>query len=184
MAAAQQKCQVAIVGCGLPGRGMGWYHALNILEGDCPSAELTDVVEPWFLGAGKEGPGGSAFAEFAASYPTVRFHQSVADMPQVSAGAKKVAIIAGRTSDNPHLLEEVIGKGCGTVYLEKPGAPSVTDLEIMAASAEAQGAKVYMGYNKCVTAYVSAALAEEAQNPGSTTTFFHMNDYKVLCVVT
>jgi len=35
---------------------MGWYHATNILDGLCPSARLTDVVEPYFLGAGKGTP--------------------------------------------------------------------------------------------------------------------------------
>ena len=49
---------VALVGCGMPGRGMGWYHAKQILDGEVPSAKLTDVVEPWFLGGGADGPGG------------------------------------------------------------------------------------------------------------------------------
>jgi predicted dehydrogenase len=66
--------------------------------------------------------------------------QSVADMP--AAEGKKVALIAGRTADNPALLEAVVAKGCGTVYLEKPGAPTVAELETMAAFATAHGAKV------------------------------------------
>ena len=30
-------------------------HTLQMLTGECPAAELTHVVEPWFLGAGAEG---------------------------------------------------------------------------------------------------------------------------------
>ena len=37
------------------------------------------------------------------------------------------------------------------VYLEKPGAPTVAELESMATLAEAKGVKVFMGYNKNVT---------------------------------
>ena len=50
------KCNVILVGCGLPKRGMGWYHAKQMLEGDVPSAELTAIVEPFFLGPGAESP--------------------------------------------------------------------------------------------------------------------------------
>jgi predicted dehydrogenase len=94
-----------------------------------------------------------------------------------AAEGKKVALIAGRTADNPSLLEAVVAKGCGTVYLEKPGAPTVAELETMAAFADAHGAKVYMGYNKNVTKYVTLALACEAAHPGAVTAFHHNNTY-------
>jgi hypothetical protein len=45
-------CEVVLVGCGAPGRGMGWYHAEQLLKGKCPSAVLKYIVEPWFLGPG------------------------------------------------------------------------------------------------------------------------------------
>ena len=62
---------------------MGWYHAKQILDGDVPSATLTDIVEPWFLGGGKDGPGGAEFAAFKAEHEgKVRFHASIADMPK------------------------------------------------------------------------------------------------------
>ena len=65
------------------GRGMGWYHAKQILDGDVPSATLTDIVEPWFLGGGKDGPGGAEFAAFKKEHEgKVRFHASIADMPK------------------------------------------------------------------------------------------------------
>ena len=51
--AGDKQCEVVLVGCGAPGRGMGWYHAEQLLKNQCPSAKLCYVVEPWFLGAGE-----------------------------------------------------------------------------------------------------------------------------------
>ena len=80
---AASTTPVALVGCGMPGRGMGWYHAKQILDGDVPSATLTDIVEPWFLGGGADGPGGAEFAAFKAEHEgKVRFHASISDMPK------------------------------------------------------------------------------------------------------
>ena len=45
-----KQCEVVLVGCGAPLRGMGWYHAVQLLGGECPSAVLCYVVEPWFMG--------------------------------------------------------------------------------------------------------------------------------------
>jgi len=175
-----EKCPVALVGCGVPGRGMGWYHAHQMIEGDVPSAVLTDVIEPWFLGAGADSPAGEEFAKFAAANkPQVAFHISVQDMPKVPPGEKKLALISGRTADNPALLRAVIDAGCSHVFLEKPGAPSVPELESMAAYAKSKGVGVYMGYNKNVTKYVLDALAAEAQaGAGATTAFYHNNAYQ------
>ena len=53
-AAGPNQAEVVLVGCGCPLRGMGWYHAIQMLEGRCPSAKLCHIVEPWFLGAGKK----------------------------------------------------------------------------------------------------------------------------------
>jgi hypothetical protein len=50
--AGENQCEVVLVGCGAPNRGMGWYHAEQMLKGKCPSAKLCYIVEPWFLGAG------------------------------------------------------------------------------------------------------------------------------------
>ena len=58
-----KRSEVILVGCGAPDRGMGWYHSLQMLQGSCPSAHLTTIVEPWFLGAGADGPGGKEFAD-------------------------------------------------------------------------------------------------------------------------
>jgi len=47
-----KQAEVILAGCGAPKRGMGWYHAVQLLKGKCPSAVLCHVVEPWFLGGG------------------------------------------------------------------------------------------------------------------------------------
>lgn len=98
---------------------------MQLLEGDCPSAKLAHVVEGWFLGPGASGPGGDDFAAFASKASKehgVQFHKSVADVPPVAQGVKRLAIISGRTADNPRLLKEAIAAGCSSIYLEKPGA--------------------------------------------------------------
>lgn len=52
MSESKAQAEVVLVGCGCPLRGMGWYHAVQMLGGECPSAKLTHIVEPWFLGPG------------------------------------------------------------------------------------------------------------------------------------
>jgi len=71
----------------------------------------------------------------------------------------------------------VIDLGCTAVYLEKPGAPTVKELEEMRAYANSKGVPVFMGYNKNVTPYVRKALEEAKKRPGSTTTYIHNNAY-------
>jgi predicted dehydrogenase len=158
---------------------MGWYHAKQIIDGDCPSAHLTDVVEPWFLGLGFGDPSAGAFRAFQHAHEgQVKFHTSVGAMKMPVAGTKKLAIISGRTADNPRLLKECVERGCSHVYLEKPGAPSVGELEAMASYAKARGVGVSMGFNKNVAPYVAAALAaERGAGPGAKTSFIHNNAY-------
>ena len=123
-----------------------------------PNAAVTAVVEPWFLGAGADSPPGKAFAEWAEAMKEkgVAFCDSVDAVP-VAEGERTLALISGRTADNPRLLKEVIEKGCTAVYLEKPGAPTVKELEEMRAYANSKGVPVFMGYNKNVTPYVRKA---------------------------
>jgi len=176
--ANRQTCDVVLVGCGVPKRGMGWYHAKQMLDGDVPSAKLTGVVEPWFLGAGAESPPGQAFGEWAKEMEAAYGTTFAKDISELEIKAPCIALISGRTADNPRLLKEVIAAGCTHVYLEKPGAPSVTELEEMKAYAKAKGVPVYMGYNKNVTPYVLKALEFEQKTAGASTTFVHNNAYK------
>merc|ERR1719145_158181 len=153
--AEEGQSEVVLVGCGLPNRGMGWYHAVQMLEGRCPSASLDYIIEPWFLGKGAEGPGGPEFNEWAdatkTKYGTV-FGTSVGDLPDPKQ--PRVALVSGRTADNPRLLGECIDAGCKCIYLEKPGAPTVEELQSMKEQAEEAGIDVLMGYNKNVCKYV------------------------------
>merc|ERR1719258_416116 len=150
------EANYAIIGCGVEGRGMGWYHALQLLNGEIPRARLSDVVEPFFLGAGKDLPPGKAFAKKG-----VQFHASV-DSGSLFSGATsstKIALIAGRTCDNPGFFRQAIKAGATHILLEKPGAPSVAELEAMAREAKAAKVPVYMGFIKNISGYVEGALA-------------------------
>jgi len=154
------QAEVVLVGCGCPLRGMGWYHAVQMLGNECPSAKLCHIVEPWFMGAGASGPGGSEFAEFQKATEKdhgVQFHKSLSDLPELAEGTKRLALISGRTADNPRLMSEAIDAGCSVIYLEKPGAPSVEEIEGMEKEATEKGITVLMGYNKNVCKFVSKA---------------------------
>ena len=76
------------------------------------------------------------------------------------------------------LFQQCIDKGVQNIYLEKPGATSVGALEEMKAIADSKGVKVFLGYNKNVTDYVTQARDYEAKTPGATTTFIHNNAYR------
>lgn len=52
-APSENQAEVILVGCGCPLRGMGWYHAVQMLGNECSSAKLCHIVEPWFLGGGE-----------------------------------------------------------------------------------------------------------------------------------
>lgn len=177
--AKEGQAEVILVGCGAPNRGMGWYHAVQMLEDKCPSASLDYIVEPWFMGAGGDSPAGQDFKtwqdEVEGQYGT-KFTSSLDDLPPPVA--PRLALISGRTADNPHLLTESIAKGCKTIYLEKPGAPTVTELEQMKAEADAADVEVLMGYNKNVCKYVRNTREFAATVDGSHVTFVSNNAYE------
>jgi predicted dehydrogenase len=176
----QDQAEVVLVGCGAPNRGMGWYHAVQMLEGRCPSASLDYIIEPWFLGPGSTSPGGPEFNEWAENIKSehkTTFLSSVDDLPPAES-KPRVALISGRTADNPRLLGECIAKGCKCIYLEKPGAPTVKELEEMKAEAEKAGIEVLMGYNKNVCKYVRKTREFAETVPGSHVTFVSNNAYE------
>lgn len=180
-AAGDGQCEVVLVGCGCPKRGMGWYHAEQMVKDKCPAAKLCFIVEPWFLGGGASGPGGPEFAEYKAQAEAdfgIQFFTSMGDLPPVADGKKRLALVSGRTADNPRLLEESIANGCTTIYLEKPGAPTVGELETMRDKAKEAGVGVLMGYNKNVCKYVSKAREYAAANEGSHVTLVSNNTYE------
>eukprot|EP00540_Astrosyne_radiata_P013465 CAMPEP_0116850706 /NCGR_PEP_ID=MMETSP0418-20121206/16307_1 /TAXON_ID=1158023 /ORGANISM="Astrosyne radiata, Strain 13vi08-1A" /LENGTH=394 /DNA_ID=CAMNT_0004482629 /DNA_START=8 /DNA_END=1192 /DNA_ORIENTATION=- len=173
------QAEVILVGCGAPNRGMGWYHAIQMLEKKCPSASLDYIVEPWFMGPGGDSDAGKDFAAWQAEAEKeygVKFASSLSDVPPPEA--PRVALISGRTADNPRLLSESIAGGSKCIYLEKPGAPTVAELEAMKDEAEAAGVEVLMGYNKNVCKYVAKTREFATSAPGSHVTFVSNNAYE------
>lgn len=173
------QAEVILVGCGAPNRGMGWYHAIQMLEDQCPSASLDYVVEPWFMGAGSDSDAGKEFGEWQSSaeaaYGTT-FTASLDDLPPPDA--PRLALISGRTADNPRLLSESIAHGAKCIYLEKPGAPTVVELEAMKTEADAASVEVLMGYNKNVCKYVRKTREFAETVDGSHVTFVSNNAYE------
>jgi len=162
----------------VPKRGMGWYHAKQMLDGDVPSAELTTVVEPYFLGAGADTPPGKVFKEWADEMEAKHGTKFCKDVSELEITGPTLALISGRTADNPRLLKEIIAAGVTHIYLEKPGAPSVGELKEMMEYAKSKGVPVYMGYNKNVTPYVLQALeAQKKAGDAAAIEFIHNNAY-------
>lgn len=131
------------------------------------------------MGDGSSSPAGQDFKEFQSDAEAkygVKFAKSLADLPPPEA--PRLALISGRTADNPKLLTESIKRGAKCIYLEKPGAPTVTELEQMKKEAEDAGVEVLMGYNKNVCKYVRKTREFAATKPGSTVTFVSNNAYE------
>jgi len=179
MNAKDGQAEVILVGCGAPNRGMGWYHAIQMLEEKCPSASLDFVVEPWFMGAGADSEAGKEFGEWQtdaeAKYGT-KFTASLDDLPPPAA--PRLALISGRTADNPGLLTASIAHGAKCIYLEKPGAPTVVELQAMKDEADAASVEVLMGYNKNVCKYVRNTREFAETVDGSHVTFVSNNAYE------
>jgi predicted dehydrogenase len=149
-----------------------------MLDGDVPHANLAAIVEPFFLGAGKDSPAGKVFNAWADEQKEKHGIAILGSVADLKLKGKTLALVSGRTADNPRLLKELINAGVTHIFLEKPGAPTVAELEHMKEYAASKGVPVYMGYNKNVAKYVHDALEFEKKTPGATTTFVHNNAYK------
>ena len=108
------KCEYVIVCCGAPKRGMGWFHATQLLSNRCPSAQLVEVVEPYLLGGGRDTADGRAFASWAQKTSGVRFLSRVADIGQPEQGRAKIALLAPRVEDAAELFHQVLETGMVT----------------------------------------------------------------------
>jgi predicted dehydrogenase len=162
---------------------MGWYHAENILANRCPSAALHYIVEPFYMKAEHATvPGYETFHTWRKEQESkagIQFYETVAQVPAAPEGELRMGIITGRTADNPALLEQCLKIGCQTIYLEKPGAPTVQQLKEMRDSAVQAGCHVFMGFNKNVSAYVTRArdFASQQETTKCDVTFLHNNAY-------
>jgi len=168
---------VVVVGCGLPKRGMGWYHLTQLLEMD--DVNTPGVVEPFFENKKLCASPPPAWTELVNSLKEddIPCTDSVSKLPRFTKDT--LCLIAGRTSDNPGLFKGCVDHGAKFIYLEKPGAPSVAELQEMADYAEAKGVKVYLGYNKNVTPYVQKALTKSKSTKGAHVQFVHNNSYDI-----
>ena len=182
MTDSNKVASVVLVGCGAPLRSMGWYHAVQILDSRVPFATLKHVVEPWYMSdAAKGAPGYQEFQGFKKEQETkngIRFYANVKDVPSPGQDELRLGIISARTADNPSLLADCLDIGCKTIYLEKPGAPTVAELSAMKDEAAAAGIKVLMGYNKNVCKYVTKAREYADAHAGSHVTLVSNNAYE------
>jgi predicted dehydrogenase len=153
-------------------------------------------VEPWYFQDASIGkPGRDEFDAWRVEQETnagVKFYGTVKDVPKPSQsqdGEIRLVIISARTADNPKLLKESLEHlDCHAIYLEKPGAPTVTELEEMRDLATNAGVKVFLGFNKNVSSYLDRTRAYAASMAGTTTTattttkcdvtFLHNNNYQ------
>ena len=166
---------------------MGHYHCYQIVEQQdsktTPTMTLSYVVEPWYMGRAPESsPGADIFDDWRKRMEEthgVQFFSSVRDVPPLKDGERRLAIISARTADNPQLVMDCLeheGGCCHSIYLEKPGAPTVGELEAIRDAARAAGVDVYMGFNKNVAKYSTRTMAKSAVDGGHVT-FAHNNSY-------
>lgn len=172
------EADVVVVGCGIPKRGMGWYHLTQLL--DMPKVNVRGVVEPFFMNSKLCPTQPTTFADLVSSLADdgVPCVDDVTKLPSFE-GKTTICLIAGRTADNPKLFRSCIDHGAKVIYLEKPGAPTVQELQEMSDYAKSKGVKVYLGYNKNVTPYVQKALELSKTMDDAHITFCHNNSYNV-----
>jgi predicted dehydrogenase len=169
---------------------MGWYHAEQLLAKRCPSARLDIIVEPFYMQPSNSTvPGYNEFHTWKnekESKDGIQFYSTIQDIPLKFDGNIRMGIISARTTDNPSSLNQCIqSTNCKfhTILLEKPGAPTVSELINMRNIASNAGVNVYMGFNKNVSSYVDQTLQYVATttkeaNTELDVTFYHNNAYK------
>jgi len=148
---AEKKLEVVVLGCGVPKFSMGWTHLFQLLQEPLASmASVAGVVEPFFLSEqGKATKGADLFREWMAQHPEIPCVDSISKLPAVAPGKLRVALISVRTPDAKQtFVDAVVQAGCRGVYLEKPGATSVAEVDEMARLAEERGVTVFVGYSR------------------------------------
>jgi predicted dehydrogenase len=178
---SDKTVSVIVVGCGCPLRSMGWYHAVQLLDNRVQNAKLTTVVEPWYMNELSKGtPGYDDFHSWKKEQEQngITFYAQANQVPLPASDEIRLGIISARTADNPELLNQCVEIKCNAIYLEKPGAPTVTELEQMKQKANDAGVKVFMGFNKNVSSYLvrSRDFAEKYEG-NCDVTFLHNNNY-------
>jgi len=78
------------------------------------------------------------------------------------------------TADNPAFFKEAVSQGFTHIYLEKPGAATVAELEAMDTMATEKDIKVFMGFNRNFSKYVRSA--HEFMGKKKASLSLHRND--------
>merc|ERR1719401_558614 len=165
---------VTMVCCGAPKRSMGWYHCKQLIEPGMSKVRLAHIVEPFFMGQGKSLPAADDFCTWASSTAKADVHSEIPAMPK--PGHTSLAVICGRTADNPKLFKQAVDHGFKYIYLEKPGAPTVAELEEMDKYSKSKGVAVSMGFNRNFSKYVRLAKDFMATAPEGSTLTLGRND--------
>ncbi len=178
-----KKATVALIGCGAPLKSMGWYHAKQLLDGRVSGAQLKYVVEPWYFSeAAKNSTGYEEFHQWRNQQERnhgIQFFSRVTDLPHPAKDEIRLSIISARTADNPALVDACIKVGGTAIYLEKPGAPTVAELEAMHEKAKNAGIDVFMGFNKNISSYLVKTRDFANNHAGKCdVTFLHNNNYR------
>ncbi len=173
---------VVVVGCGLPKKGMGWFHLTQLL--DMPLVNVVAVVEPFFMNPKlcSEVPPSFTTLQQTLQAQGVAVVKSVDDLEDFASHhhhhhKPTLCLIAGRTADNSTLFRQCVAHHASVIYLEKPGAPSVQELQDMHDMAHQHNIPVYLGYNKNVTSYIQKAVTLARQTPHSKLVLAHNNSY-------
>jgi len=115
---------VVVVGCGLPKKSMGWYHVDQLQKMTTSNANVVSIVEPYFVSLGDKAP--RSWLNFVSSNPQITFVESVSDLPPFPPTT--LCLIATRARDSPAMFEACLDNGAKCIFLEKPGAESVSAL--------------------------------------------------------
>jgi len=158
---------VVVVGCGLPKRGVGWFHLIQLL--DLPNVNVRAVVE-------NNRPKG--FDNLVQSLQA-RGVVCVASLADLDRFTKRTLCFISDRSNNRNLIlfRTCLEMGASAIYLEKPGAPTVKQLEDMKTLAERRGVAVYIGYNKNFSSYVQNAVKLSRQVDDSHVFWCHSDPY-------
>ena len=174
---AEGTLDVVLVGCGLPKKGMGWFHLTQLLEME--RVNVIAVVEPFFMNPELCPTPPDSWNELMTSLVEIGV-QVVPSVAALTPAPKKLTmcLIAGRTHDNPKLVHDsIVHFGAKLVYLEKPGASTVEELAHMQSLAEENDAKIFIGYNKNVSPYIQQAVAVARKTKNAHIFVSHNNSY-------
>ena len=151
--------EVILVGVGLPGRSVGWLHLEQLLQ--VPQVNVTDIVEPWWMGNDADTTGRRLFAEARSSIKAlgqIRFHATIDQVSSFTRRNPCLVVIASRASDTPKLFRSAVERGASHIFVEKPCATTLEEIRAMKALADKFGVDVVVGYQKTVSDYVQRAV--------------------------